>query len=204
MISSCSTVSKVKITSSPEKAEVIVNTNDGETKSLGLTPLEVSGRDIYANSSRMSVVSINKEGFENQKIFIAQDSSQENYNINVKLKLKTEDLKSQDIKLRQEKLAKSIAVSSNLINSKKYNEAERILLTITQDYPFISVSYDLLGNIYYLRRDLKNALNFYERSFQINPENNETKSQTKQSVLGTKLLESQCPGTCTMYQLKFL
>ena len=176
MISSCSTVSKVKITSSPEKAEVIVNTNDGETKSLGLTPLEVSGRDIYANSSRMSVVSINKEGFENQKIFIAQDSSQENYNINVKLKLKTEDLKSQDIKLRQEKLAKSIAVSSNLINSKKYNEAERILLTITQDYPFISVSYDLLGNIYYLRRDLKNALNFYERSFQINPENNETKS----------------------------
>jgi tetratricopeptide (TPR) repeat protein len=176
VVTSCSNISKVKITSSPEKAEVTVNTNDGETKTLGYTPLEVSGRDIYANSSRMSVVNISKEGFENQKIFIAQDSSQENYNINAKLKLKSEDLKSQDIKSRQEKLAKSIAVSSNLINSKKYDEAERILLTITQDYPFISVSYDLLGNIFYLRRDLKNALNFYERSYQLNPENNETKS----------------------------
>ena len=176
MMFGCSTTSKVKITSSPEKAEVTVTTNDGETKSLGYTPLEVSGRDIYANGSRMSIVQIYKEGFENQKIFIAQDSSQENYNINVKLKLKSEDLKSQDLKSRQEKLAKGIAVSSNLINSKKYDEAERMLLTITQDYPFISVSYDLLGNIFYLRRDLKSALNFYERSYRMNPENGETKS----------------------------
>lgn len=173
---SCSTVSRVKITSSPDKAEVKVTTNDGETKSLGVTPLELNGRDVYANASRMSVLQVSKEGYESQNVFIAQEAGLESYNINIKLKTKSEDLKNQDLKARQEKLAKNIAVSNNFINKKKYDEAERVLMNLTQDYPYVSVSYDLLGNIAYMRRDFRAALNYYEKSYQVNPENAETKT----------------------------
>jgi tetratricopeptide (TPR) repeat protein len=173
---SCSTVSRVKITSSPDKAEVKVTTNDGETKSLGVTPLELNGRDVYANASRMSVLQVSKEGYEAQNVFIAQEAGLESYNINIKLKNKSEDLKNQDLKARQEKLAKNIAVSNNFINKKKYDEAERVLMNLTQDYPYVSVSYDLLGNIAYMRRDFRAALNYYEKSYQVNPENAETKT----------------------------
>lgn len=173
---SCSTISKVKITSSPDKAEVKVTTNDGETKTLGTTPLELSGKDIYSSASRMSVIHISKEGYESQNVFIAQESSLESYNLNIKLRTKTEDVKNQDMKSRQEKLAKNIAMSNNLINKKRYDEAERVLVTVSQDFPYVSVSYDLLGNIAYLRRDFRAAINYYEKSFQLNPENSETKT----------------------------
>lgn len=176
MLISCSTTSRVRITSSPDKAEVKVTTNDGETKSLGVTPLELSGPDVYANASRMSVLHVSKEGYESQNVFIAQEAGLESYNINIKLKTKSEDLKNQDLKARQEKLAKNIAVSNNLINKKKYEEAERVLINLTQDYPYVSVSFDLLGNIAYMKRDFRAALNYYERSYQVNPENAETKS----------------------------
>jgi tetratricopeptide (TPR) repeat protein len=175
VLMSCASSSRVKISSTPDKAEVKVTTNDGETKSLGTTPLEIDGREIYANASRMSMLHVSKEGFETQNIFIAQDSNQENYNINVKLKTRSEDAKGLEIKARQEKLAKNIAVSNNLINKKRFEEAARVLITITQDYPYVSVSYDLLGNISYLQRDFRAALNYYQKSYQINPENAETK-----------------------------
>jgi tetratricopeptide (TPR) repeat protein len=175
-LNSCSTISKVKINSSPDKAEVKVTTNDGETKSLGTTPLELNGKDIYSSASRMSVIHISKDGFESQNVFIAQESSLESYNINIKLRTKSEDVKNQDIKSRQEKLAKNIAMSNNLINKKRYDEAERVLTSVTQDFPYVSVSYDLLGNIAYLKRDFRAAINYYEKSYQLNPENSETKT----------------------------
>ncbi len=176
LLSSCGTISKVKITSSPDKAEVKVTNNDGETKSLGITPLELTGKDIYSSSSRMSLIQISKDGFESQNVFIAQESSLESYNINIKLRTKTEDVKNQDIKSRQEKLAKNIALSNNLINKKRYEEAERVLSSVADDFPYVSVTYDLLGNIAYLRRDFRSAINYYEKSFQINPENSESKT----------------------------
>ena len=176
VFNSCSSISKVKITSSPDKAEVKVTTNDGETKSLGTTPLELSGKEIYSSASRMSVIHISKEGFESQNVFIAQESSLESYNINIKLRTKSEDVKNQDIKARQEKLAKNIAMSNNLISKRKYDEAERVLTSVSQDFPYVSVSYDLLGNIAYLRRDFRAAINYYEKSYQLNPENSETKT----------------------------
>lgn len=176
LLNSCSTTSKVKITSSPDKAEVKVTTNDGETKSLGVTPLELAGKDIYSSASRMSVINISKDGFESQNVFIAQESSLESYNINIKLRTKSDDIKSQDVKSRQEKLAKNIAMSNNLINKKRYDEAERVLTSLTDDFPYVSVSYDLLGNIAFLKRDFRAAINYYEKSFQLNPENSETKT----------------------------
>ena len=176
LLNSCGTISKVKITSSPDKAEVKVTNNDGETKSLGITPLELTGKDIYSSSSRMSLIHISKDGFESQNVFIAQESSLESYNINIKLRTKSEDGKNQDIRSRQEKLAKNIAMSNNLINKKRYDEAERVLTSVTDEFPYVSVSYDLLGNIAYLQRDFRAAINYYEKSFQLNPENSETKS----------------------------
>ncbi len=150
-------------------------TSEGDTRILGSTPAEVNGSDVFSNKSRMSMLEISKEGYESQHIFIAQDNTQESYNINIKLKMKNEDLKGLDMKSRQERLAKNLTRSSNLINKKRYVEAEQILVETVRDFPHVSVGYDLLGNVSYLQRDFRAALNYYKKSFQLNPENSETK-----------------------------
>jgi len=121
------------------------------------------------------MLEISKEGYETQHIFIAQDNTQESYNISVKLKMKNEDLKGLEMKSRQEKLAKNLTRASHLITKKRYADAEQILIETTREFPYISVGHDLLGNVSYLQRDFRAALNHYKRSFQLNPENTETK-----------------------------
>lgn len=166
LLGACSSGSSIKLKSFPEGANVSAIESDGGTRLLGKTPLESDGS--------MESLLIEKEGFESTRIFVGRLQSQ-HYEYSVKLIPKAEDPKFTDIKSRYERLAKSIAKANNLINNKRYSEAESLLGNITTDYPHVSVSYDLLGNISYLQKDFRRAINHYQRSIEINPDNSETK-----------------------------
>jgi tetratricopeptide (TPR) repeat protein len=172
-ISSCSTRSVVSIKSFPEGAQVAFVGKNGEVKSVGKTPLEVPAE--FLNDGRISSFVVSKEGFKDHLIVLGRDRSSESYDMTFNLQSSGEDPKNMDIRTRQERLAKLILQAHNLTNSKRYGEAERILANVIQDYPLISAGYDLLGNVFYLQKDLKNALKNYEKSLQLNPENAETK-----------------------------
>ena len=163
----CSTDPVLSIKSNPEGASVSSLDSNGSEQDLGVTPISLK--------AGMQSLMVQKEGFEPMKILFAGDSSQ-NYEFNLKLVKKTEDPKLFDSKKNQEKLARSIAKANNLIHSKKYSEARSILENIVSDFPYVSVSYDLLGNIYYLQRDFKQAEQFYQKSLQLSPENIETQN----------------------------
>lgn len=167
LMESCSTTSSsIKLKSSPEGANVLAIETDGSSRIIGKTPLETS--------ESMQSILIEKEGFESARIFIGRLNSQ-NYEYSVKLTPKADDPKLTDIKSRYERLAKSIAKANNLINKKRYVEAESLLINLTNDYPNVSVGYDLLGNISYMQKDFRKAINHYQRSLELNPENSETK-----------------------------
>lgn len=163
---SCSSPSSLKLKSVPEGANVSALEGDGSTRLIGKTPIET-------NESMQTLV-IEKDGFETSRIFVGRLHS-ENYEYSVKLQAKSEDPKMTDIKARHERLAKSIAKANNLINTKRYAEADSLLVNLTSEYPYVSVGYDLLGNISYLQRDFKRAINYYQKSLALNPENVETK-----------------------------
>lgn len=174
--SGCSTsVSQLRVKTVPESAQIAVRTAEGEYKVLGKGPLEISTQEVFSLGSRMSMIQVSKEGYKPQSVLIVQGKTPENYEMLVQLEKELADPKSNDIRERQERLAKSLAQANNLIFLKKYNEAENILKNVVTDFPHISVGYDLLGNLYYLQKNMKSALLNYEKSFEINPENFETK-----------------------------
>lgn len=162
----CASSSSIKLKSVPDGANVSVIESDGSSRAIGKTPLETS--------ESMQSILIEKEGFESSRIFVGRLESQ-NYEYSVKLTPKAEDPKVTDIKTRYERLAKNIAKANNLINNKKYAEADSILVNLTNDYPYVSVGFDLLGNISYLQKDFKRAIGYYQKSLELNPENVETK-----------------------------
>jgi tetratricopeptide (TPR) repeat protein len=166
ILGACSSRSSIKLKSTPEEAVVSAVETDGSFRIIGKTPLETS--------ESMQSILIEKEGFESARIFIGRLNSQ-NYEYSIKLTPKADDPKLTDIKSRYERLAKSIAKANNLINKKRYVEAESLLINLTNDYPNVSVGYDLLGNISYMQKDFRKAINHYQRSLELNPENSETK-----------------------------
>ena len=162
----CSSSSSIKLKSVPDGAIVSAIEADGSSRPLGKTPLQTS--------ESMQTILIEKEGFESSRIFVGLLDSQ-NYEYSVKLTPKAEDPKVTDIKSRYERLAKNIAKANNLISRKKYSEADSLLVNLTNDYPYVSVGFDLLGNISYLQKDFKRAIGYYQKSLELNPENVETK-----------------------------
>lgn len=163
---SCGSRSSIKIKSLPSGATVSAIDSDGSIRTLGQTPFET-------NESMQSFV-VEKEGYEGSRIFIGRLASQ-HYEYSLNLTPKALDPKVSDIKSQQERLAKNLAKANNLINRKRYSEAHSLLINMTSDYPYVSVTYDLLGNISYLQKDFRSAISHYQRSLEINPENVETK-----------------------------
>ena len=80
----------------------------------------------------------------------------------------------EDSALKQEKLAIGIAKANGLISKKRLDEAQIVLNGLIQEFDKVSVCHDLLGNIYYLKRDLKQAYFHYKKSLQLNPDKIET------------------------------
>jgi tetratricopeptide (TPR) repeat protein len=171
LMGACSSKGKVKISSLPEGANVSVKHADGSFKSIGVTPIEVSQELVFSAGSTMSTLQFEKEGFQDQSVFLGDIDVGANYDINLKLQKLIDDNKVSDLKNKQERMAQQLVYAHNLIIAKKYPEAQAILKTVSKDFPHVSVSYDLLGNIAYLQKDLNGALNYYQRSLEINPDN---------------------------------
>lgn len=166
MSKACTTNSSLTIKSVPDGANISAVESDGSVRLLGKSPLKTS--------ESMQTILIEKEGYETSRIFVGYLQSQ-HYEYSAKLLAKADDPKVTDIKSRHERLAKNIAKANNLINTKRYSEADALLVNLTNDYPYVSVGYDLLGNISYLQKDFRRAIGYYQKSLELNPENVETK-----------------------------
>jgi predicted Zn-dependent protease len=85
-------------------------------------------------------------------------------------------------------LSSGVAEVQALIGGRNLDEAERKLNSLVARYSGIAVLYDLLGNIYYIRKDVGRALTAYKKSQQISPGSIETERMIK------KLQEIRSPG----------
>lgn len=175
VLAGCATSPTVRLNSVPEGAEVTLHTNGNGVRSLGKTPLQLSGSDLDAGGGRLSSLMLMKEGHKEHQILLGRDRSGESYDILITLQPEAEDPKVLDARARQERLARLLVQAHSLTSAKRYQEAGQVLEGVLRDYPQVSVGYDLMGNVAYLQKDLKTALRNYERSLQLNPENGETR-----------------------------
>lgn len=163
-------------------AEVYVITSSGTERSLGPTPLNIeldslfeAGQpaahlEVRKGTKRHSVLVPKSRLSAEAKISVAFPAEEE---IASPLKQETKPLECpQQVNCTQ--LARGIAEAQDLIMQKKYDLAEAKLLYLSGQYSLVSVILDLLGNVYFLKKDLQAALDSYQRSLNLEPENTET------------------------------
>ena len=174
LIFGCSSAGSLSVKSNPSQAVVKLSGDDGEIRELGKTPLALNFSEVFVNSKNVKLI-IEKRNFETEKIIISKPPIKTNYNISVSL-IRDSTTDSQiETQKKLEKLATKIAEALMKIQKKKFRDAESLLMRLVDEFPNISVVYDLLGNVYYMMGDRVAAKAQYLKADSINPNNFERK-----------------------------
>jgi tetratricopeptide (TPR) repeat protein len=187
LLISCAT-GRLQLSSLPEDSSVQLISNRGEIKSLGKTPLSLDMHSLFLNASDFAMLRVEKDGYFSQGFVIPRTTLPANHEISVSLEQKPEikpptpttpvavelDKCTQLSKENLTRLSKGVAVVQSLILKRDFEVAKVRLAGVIADFPYISVLYDLQGNIYYLQKNYGEAVLAYEKSLELEPENMET------------------------------
>jgi len=187
----------MQLTSIPEGSNVQLISNRGEIKALGKTPLNMPTDQMFINAANFANLRVEKDGYFSQSFIIPRSSIPNNHEISVSLEQKPEvktepapaqtmtqtpptpvavemDRCSQLSKESLTKLSKGVAVVQSIILKREFEIAKVRLSGLIADFPYISVLYDLQGNIFYLQKNYNEAVLAYEKSLELEPDNMET------------------------------
>ena len=133
----------------------------------------MGAEEIFAGAKEYVQLEVRKEGFDPESILIPQGMFGLTVDLSVKLQADLSNVtggKSGDL----QRVARGIATAQLQISQLQLDSAEATLNSLLSQYPQISVFHDLLGNVHYLKKDLRRALETYERALKLDPENVET------------------------------
>lgn len=153
----------------PNKVSVSVVESDGQIKKLGQTPLKVNSDNIFFNNGAVKLM-FTKEGYRDEVVYITKPALKSDIKISTNMQ-EANSAKEIISNQKLEKISNKVAEAQKYSFAKNYQRAENILLNIIDEYPDISVPYDLLANIYYLSNDMNKALYYYEKAKNIAPGN---------------------------------
>jgi hypothetical protein len=159
----------VVIQSLPDQAEVSFTSGGGNRVSLGKTPVTVASAEFPQVFSSGGTFEIQKDGFTPELIVLPQTAIESTVSLSVHLR----ETKAGDscAHAAAVTLARGVAMAQQQIVGHRFLEAETTLNSLTVAYPNLSVIYDLLGNMYYLQRDVPRAIAAYRRSVELDPSN---------------------------------
>jgi hypothetical protein len=170
---------QISIESDPVGADVFVFTPGQAPKKVGQTPYALTEKDISDRSSPIQIQA-SKDGYQSTSVIIP--SSVSGYLGKISFKLEAPTLPNQCLNQTEalNKVARAVAEAQSLMKSKQYDLAEKIMSDMIVSYPGLSLVYDILGNIYYLRREFDKSLNAYKKSRSLSPENAKTQRMIQQ------------------------
>lgn len=171
VLSSCSS-STLRVESVPEGADIYISINGQTAKKVGVTPLVIPESQVNSGNDAFQL-SIVKEGFMSENILAPATIFSRNSNVQVKLKELSNSKQSANDEVLQ-KVSSQVAYTQSLVRSKDYDGAERTLLNILPQFPNVATFHELLGNVYYLKKDLQRAHASYSKALDLNPSNTDT------------------------------
>lgn len=169
-ISSCST-GQLRINSQPEGAEVYISSAAIPIKKVGVTPL-VQTEELSVSSNESYQITISKPGFEDSNVLVPATTLKRNVSVSVKLKEQATNKAQTSVEI--DKIASQVADVQNLIKTKDLIQAERKILIMISQHANVATFHELIGNIYYLKKDLQNALASYKKANELAPGNPDT------------------------------
>lgn len=165
---------ELKIDTSPEGAEIFVKKNpDDEPVKIGNSPYSGKVEDVRQkfNLGQTFFLELRKEGHEPYHILLAPISKSK---IELSFKLKI----SRDIELTKkfDSIANQLFEAQRLTRDKNFENALKILDEIEKEEKYLSITNEMKGGIYYLKKDFNTALSYYRKAFSINAENKDAYS----------------------------
>lgn len=159
----------LKISTYPEAGEVYVKAlNDSDFKKVGESPLTISFDEIIKNFTNSDVffVEIRKPDYKPFRIIVSEFGSAD-MEISTRLEAKNDYEMTSSI----EEVASEILESQRLVRASKYDDSLEKLQALEKKYPKVSLISEMQGNIYYIKKDFKKALDAYTTAFIHNPKN---------------------------------
>jgi tetratricopeptide (TPR) repeat protein len=173
------TTPRLAVQSKPDGADVYAIRGNQAPVKLGATPLNLtkdSNADLFSDGAEIRVT---KDGFASQSVLIPKSSLQTSVDLNLNLQETKLPASCSQADQIMNDLAQGVARAQYQIFKKDYAEAKSTLNSLSTKYPGVAALDTLLGNIYYLDRDLSTALNYYQRAQRLQPENAETNRMVK-------------------------
>jgi tetratricopeptide (TPR) repeat protein len=127
-------------------------------------------------------VVIEKVGYESQSILLS-DLLKSDIELSINLNPKDDILHYRQI----DKNMNDIFESQRLMRAQQYDEAITLLKIVEQEQPKISIVPELIGSAFYLKKNQKASLTWFEKAYRMNPENKDAytmKSYLKKSLGG--------------------
>lgn len=168
----CASNQYIQIESDPLGADVFLSISGQSANRLGQTPLQIPSHQIPPGADAQ--ISVTKGNQRSDNVFLPATSFAKSGKIFVKLNENQLPLSCIQQEASMQKLARGIAESQAMIKNKDLIQAEQTLVSLSIEFNNISVIYDLLGNIHYIKKDLDKALFSYKKSISLNPNNPET------------------------------
>jgi tetratricopeptide (TPR) repeat protein len=169
-VSACSSGPAIRLESSIDGAEIYhVKPGVPQPVKLGVAPMDLPGT-LGAESGEGGVLlRVQKEGFQTENLYLPHISSLAYGTVRVHMVPASSAFTTMINEVTQQ-----IGVIYSLIGKRKFTEAETLVVGLIGKYPDLAIAYDLLGNIHYLNRRPKEALEAYRKSTRLNPRNPET------------------------------
>lgn len=161
------------VESDPVGADVsIVNPGGARTK-VGKTPVTLTSLQAPALYSEGTQILVSKDGYRTESYLVPPTAVSSMGRVQATLSEDTVSKTCQDSISALAEATDAVAHVQKLIYKKDYIEAERALNNYTARFAGVPVFHSLLGNVYYLQKNLDKALDSYQRSSSLQPQNQE-------------------------------
>lgn len=174
LVSAGCATSSLRVNSTPDSADVVLIAKDHAPVKVGKTPIEIDSRNFPVLFQETLQVEVSKEGFSPLSAVVPRLPTGGVGRLNVNLQATALPQVCQNQAESANTLAKGIADAASLVSRKRLDEAGRLLEELSTKFGTVSVIHDLLGNVYYLQKNLERALESYRRSNRLNPNNIDT------------------------------
>jgi tetratricopeptide (TPR) repeat protein len=179
--SACST-GHLRVASTPSDAQVVAILPGGQERALGKTPFDAPFSKVLdeckdPSSGGLCRLEVQKKGFTRESVYFGSSAFKTHLELNFTLVPATDwmDLeKSEAFNQRMNEVSHSTAKVQEWIFKRDYTSALDAAIQFSQRYPAIAVGWDLLGNVYYLKKMYPQAIEAYQKSIAINPANVDT------------------------------
>lgn len=180
MVVACSTPqADLRISTDPESSDVYILKTDGQQELLGSAPLVLTDKMQENLGSGVWRLGVGKKGFLREQLFLESKMFKEIGQIHVRLLPEANWSEayqdSNAYKYLNDVSSVTAEVQAATLRG-DYGKAMTLANSLVTRYPKLSVGWNLLGNIYYLQKNIGKATESYQKALEVNPQDELAKS----------------------------